>query len=261
MVEKRLTGFHLKVLGIVLMVLDHIHQMWAFEGAPTWLTMCGRLVAPIFLFLAAEGVYYTRNRVAYLRNLLVGFWIMAAIGYFLPQLLPNDNVVIMNNIFGTLFISVTLMIAYDYIKKGIKDKQLKLLATGIGIILAQLILSIIIMVLIGNEATIYTGAIISQVFPTLITVEGGFLLVLLALLFYIFREKRNIQILILFLVGLVTTGFTFNGLFSSNFQWMMMFAGIPIYLYSGKEGRKMKWFFYIFYPAHIVILYILATVF
>ena len=77
--QKGLTAFQLKVLGITLMVGDHIHQMFVLQGAPMWLTMIGRIVAPIFLFLSAEGFHYTRNKLAYLRNLLVGFWIMSLI--------------------------------------------------------------------------------------------------------------------------------------------------------------------------------------
>ena len=34
----------LKFLAVVLMVLDHIHEMFVSMGAPMWLTMAGRLV-------------------------------------------------------------------------------------------------------------------------------------------------------------------------------------------------------------------------
>jgi hypothetical protein len=39
-----------------------------------------------------------------------------------------------------------------------------------------------------------------------------------------------------------------------NYQWMMIFSLFFILMYNGKEGKKHKWFFYIFYPAHILIL-------
>jgi len=53
------------------MVLD---QMYAWNGAPRWLTMLGRSVFPIFLFAAAESFHYTRDRKAYLRRLLFACW-------------------------------------------------------------------------------------------------------------------------------------------------------------------------------------------
>ncbi|MGO3606062.1 MAG: TraX family protein [Pseudolactococcus laudensis] len=40
---------------------------------------------------------------------------------------------------------------------------------------------------------------------------------------------------------------------------MMIFSLLPICLYNGKEGRKEKWLFYIFYPLHIIVLYLLST--
>lgn len=45
----------LKLVAVALMFLDHIHQMFVHVGAPVWLTMLGRPVFPIFLFVSAES--------------------------------------------------------------------------------------------------------------------------------------------------------------------------------------------------------------
>ncbi len=52
---------NLKILAILLMFLDHIYEMFGAFGAPMWLTMLGRIVFPLFMFLAADSFYYTHN--------------------------------------------------------------------------------------------------------------------------------------------------------------------------------------------------------
>ncbi|HCT95370.1 TraX family protein [Vagococcus sp.] len=50
--EKRrgLSGFDLKIIGIIFMVLDHSYDAFVSFGAPLWMTLLGRTVAPIFYF-------------------------------------------------------------------------------------------------------------------------------------------------------------------------------------------------------------------
>ena len=43
-----------------------------------------------------------------------------------------------------------------------------------------------------------------------------------------------------------------------NYQWMMLAALPIILLYNGKKGKGHKYFFYIFYPIHIVIFCIIV---
>lgn len=53
---------NLKFLAIFLMFLDHIHEMFGAFGAPMWLTMLGRIVFPLFMFLVADSFYYTHKK-------------------------------------------------------------------------------------------------------------------------------------------------------------------------------------------------------
>ena len=90
--------------------------------------------------------------------------------------------------------------------------------------------------------------------PNILVVEGGYIMVYLGLLFYIFRRHRIAQMVILALVSLFV--YLTDPM---SVQWMMVFAIIPMYFYNGEKGRGMKLFFYIFYPVHIYLLYILAS--
>ena len=61
---------------------------------------------------------------------------------------------------------------------------------------------------------------------------------------YVFRQNRLSQLLI--------------GAVSFCWEQVAPLAFFPIAFYNGKRGRSIKYFFYAFYPAHLLILYIIA---
>lgn len=244
-----ITGTQLKFIGIVLMVFDHIHQMFNYAGVPSWFSMLGRLVLPIFLFMAAEGFHYTKDRKKYMLRLLIGFWMMNILTFIISRVLPMENVALINNVFGTMLLATMMMSMND----SLKEK--KYLNASLMIILPA-IPTILFLVLFNTNPLL--AAYSSMLFPSFITVEGGFLVVILGAILYLYREKRFVQYVAILLVGVISTGFNFTHLFSDNYQWMMVFSIFLIALYNGQRGKGSKYFFYIFYPAHIYVLYILS---
>ena len=57
--------------------------------------------------------------------------------------------------------------------------------------------------------------------------------------------------LIAFTIAVVILGVALN-----KIEFVALIAIIPIALYNGSKGRQRKYFFYIFYPAHFLFLYI-----
>ena len=53
-------------------------------------------------------------------------------------------------------------------------------------------------------------------------------------------------------------GFHWTQMFTMYYEWYGALAAIPMLLYNGKRGGGHKAFFYLFYPAHIYILYALS---
>lgn len=251
-------GTTLKLLAAFLMLLDHVHQMYAWRGAPMWLTMLGRPVFPLFLFMAAEGFHYTRNRKAYLKRLLFASWGMTILTFVIQRAVPNPNIVLMNNAFSTFFVAVLYMQVWERLCEGIKGKSFKIVLKALGLALVPVLCAAPMFVLAVLSSTIPVQmirplAMLTLLLPNILTVEGGAAMVLLGLLFYIFRKYRLLQIAAL--LALSALVYVSDG----GVQWMMCFAAIPMLLYNGEKGRGMKNFFYIFYPAHICILYLIST--
>lgn len=72
--------------------------------------------------------------------------------------------------------------------------------------------------------------------------------ILMIFLFYYLREKKLEK---LFAVGILIL------LVSGKIQLFSLLAFIPIALYNGERGPKMKAFFYAFYPVHLLALYLI----
>ena len=58
---------------------------------------------------------------------------------------------------------------------------------------------------------------------------------------------------------LVTTGFTMRNLFTIDYQWMIIMSLPFLIAYNGKRGYRLKYFFYLFYPLHILLLYFITN--
>lgn len=80
----------------------------------------------------------------------------------------------------------------------------------------------------------------------LIRSDYNFRGVLLIFVFYIFHESRWLA---------VTAGGLWNFLYQGVIQKYGVLSVLLLALYNGERGRKMKYFFYIFYLAHLLLLY------
>ncbi len=255
-----LNATNIKFLAAALMFVDHIHQMFSSMGVPNWIDLFGRPVFPLFLFLAADSFHYTHSKKSYIKRLLFASWVMTFLTYITERIVPNDTVALMNNAFSTFFVTSLYMLGWDFLQDGLHQKEWRKIRKSILIMLIPVafILPTALMLFLAlngmaSEGTIQILSFVSLLLPNLIAVEGGPLYVLLGLLFYIFRENRQIQIAMVIAFGIIAY------LISGGVQWAIVLAAIPMVLYNGQKGKGVKNFFYIFYPAHIIVLYLLAT--
>lgn len=182
----------------------------------------GRIAFPIYCFLLVEGFYHTSSRKKYLLRMFI-FAVLSEIPfdfafYGFPgtaRLLAGQNVMI------TLFIGLLLMNVYEYLKMAYLNQPLIFNTAGV-------------IAIVGASAL-----------ATFLAADYSYVGILFILVFYLFREKK-----IWIAVGLAAV----IVLFSNQIELAALIALIPIFTYNGKEGRKIKYVFYAFYPVHLLVL-------
>lgn len=268
--SRGISGTGLKWLALGLMVLDHVHYILGFtEVIPEWFSMLGRLAAPLFLFCLVEGFSKTRNRKKYFLKVYLVSVLMSALLVAMNVfglLRRPDGFYPMN---GMMTAFAILMIVYQGIDwLGQKRILRGLLAVGLPLAWPW-----IFVVLINHVPLLRMPMVIAglPLIPTWNTNLDACLPVLISgIALYLFRKNRRWQVAAFLAVELgyylVFTGFVVSSLpdfhwtqmFTMYYEWYGALAAVPMLLYNGKRGGGHKAFFYVFYPAHIYILYALS---
>ena len=183
-------------------------------GGSKILNVVGRIAFPIFAFTLSEGYVHTRSLKKYLFRLFI-----FAVSIQMPSILFGYDYSM--NIFFTLFLGLLSIYIFNLKKINIIFK----------------------IILIGFVL------LFSQKFK----LDYGMYGILLIMNFNIFRDYK-FKILMNFLVLNV-----FNMIFPKVFdlvdtQFFSLISLVFIFMYNGKKGRSMKYFFYLFYPIHFFIL-------
>ena len=217
-----LTKNQLKLLAIVSMTLDHIG--FAFFPDAVVLRIIGRLAFPIFSYCIAEGCRFTHDKKRYLGGVL-GCGLLCVIA-FLPVGGFYGNALI------TMSMSIVLLYAVQAWENSGKSCFLVLTAVLAGAFWLLCRVFPIDYGFAGVLLPLYAEAgrlLWERVFTGIPPVIG---------------ERMG------FAVGLLVLAGVMGGV-----QRFCVLAIVPVALLGSERGRRrMKNFFYIYYPAHLAVI-------
>lgn len=230
----------LKYLACLIMFIGHFVDYTisieafpfpvAFERAcVNWVLMA----PPVFMFFVAEGYHYTRDKKKYAIRMLI-FSLITQIPYVLLNEEPISlkNILFSWNVILSLFFGLMCLIVWGQ-KWHIALRIFLMIACVLATLLFQ------------SEWLVFAPIII--------------------MLFYFLREKPLWRLLAYTLVMICHHWILMGGLY----RWQMILATIlPViiitFFYNGKKGSDSKfnkYFFYVFYPGHLWLIYFARFIF
>ena len=244
-----ISGSTLKIIAIVTMLLDHIGASLvqplltnaaSAQGVTSYTTVSliaacpdlaipyytlryiGRIAFPIFCFLLVEGFLHTKSLSKYALRLAV-FALVSEIPFdlaFHRTLVYRES----QNVFFTLLIGL-LVISFD---RWCRENPT---------------LSPVLNTLL-SLAALLSGAALAEFLCT----DYGYIGVLAIDILYQLHRQR------------VTGGLLASAVLclSSPIEVTAFFCVPLLYFYNGKRGLSLKYIFYVFYPAHLLLLFFLG---
>ena len=228
----------IKYIAMLTMLLNHIAHIFLTPGTVLYEVFedVGYFTAPVMCFFLVEGYEYTRSKIKYGSRLLV-FAIVSQIPYELAFHFGNLNMLY------TLLCCFLILVAME----NIKDLRLRsvvcillTLASAVGD--WSLLAAIYTMLLYNSRGSTKKTAISYGI--------AYALFVPFQIQNYMYEVKGDWT---LYAIG--------HGLLSGV---GILAAAVVVLVFYNRERAKRgknfsKWFFYIFYPAHLMVLYLIKT--
>ncbi len=240
-----LNAHTIKIIAVISMLIDHVGAAILENMLPTLMyseslyfsvlnadiviRLIGRLAFPIYCFLLAEGFAHTRNVGKYALRLGI-FALVSEIPFDLAfdrMLFCWDGF----NVYFTLLLGVLALWGIDSSKKKFFDEgsaKEKFVAVFLSFL------------------SIGAAAAVAELINTDYAAAG----VITVVIMYFLRGNRMLS------MGL---GVLWLAVSVGPIELWALFDLIPIYFYDGTRGKQNKYFFYVFYPAHLIVLFFIGS--
>lgn len=221
-----LDGFSLKLIAMAIMFIDHIGAVFyphSLYPEMLWLRIIGRVSFPIFAFFIAEGYLKTSNRLKYIIRMVI-FAIISEVPYDLAF-----------------------------------DGYLSLEECNVGVTFALALVGIYI----ADKVSLYMSEMVNEYVSEML--GFGVVLAVAFLAECIHTDYGWYGILLVYVYRSLSDQFIKKHIVATAYQlvaatWIQRYSAFSTLLlmaYNGKRGINIKYLFYIFYPAHLLLFYII----
>lgn len=262
--NRRFTGYHLKLIALITMLIDHIAAVviwriyvasfritasmqlsdfigdriivWVADNQDMiytiyeWMRYIGRMAFPIYCFLLVEGFLHTRSVAKYAGRLFL---------FALISEIPFDLAITgqwwsmeYSNVFFTLVLGLVAIWAISYVEKLYEFWQEKQWEPILGTIMIGA-MGLVVVAVMGGFAEM------------VLRTDYGFGGIVAILVLYLFRKQREMAFALSVLALSVLSGST---------EILALIMLYPLLKYDGTRGKNMKYVFYAFYPVHLLVL-------
>lgn len=229
-----MNGATIKRIATATMFIDHVGAAFfyiftsQYDGVQDFagadisydiLRIIGRCAFPLFCFLLVEGFWHTRSVKKYAAGLLL-FAMISEVPFdlaFFDRAWSTQ----MQNVFFTLFFGVLAMWSLHQSKKVLGDVTKTKWQAAAG----------------------WIGALLCVLAAYVLKTDYGAMGVVLILVLYLLRQDRILSCI---------AGYGAICFVGGELWCFPAFLLMP--WYNGEKGKSSKYFYYVFYPAHILLL-------
>lgn len=241
----KITGSTLKIIALVTMLIDHIAYgilrfIPAFRATGEYhyiyviMRYIGRVSFPLFAFLLVQGFLHTKSHARYVIRLAI-FVVVSELpfnlAFYKTMLHPQYQ-----NVFLDLLLGFVAMLGLRWLKGIYYSKSFRSFITD-GIRQNIFILGL-------GTIVVCTCMLVAE----LIKADYGAAGVIVIIVFLLLKDKPIAASLIACSILL----------WDSELEVTSYLMIIPLYFYNGEKGRNIKLLSYIFYPAHLLIIYLIG---
>lgn len=273
MKSQGLNATQIKWIALFFMTVDHLipllNKVAALSFVMPFLEATGRIAAPLFLFVIVESVRHTKSKYHFIIRLYIAgvatnlFTIGMNLILFGESGCYWPRNILFTYFYGVLYITIILNIYNAY-----KQHNPRKITVAVLLFLATALPQVAYSVIVGHLKSRFVLDLFTTIFPPVLFTEYSLAFVLLGILFY-FQRNRAIQCITFALFCIISylgslaslrgwALWPFNSIFADGQHWMVL--ALPMMaMYNGKRGQSHKWFFYVYYPLHRYLIFLLSV--